>query len=209
MAADSTFDATESAAVRIGDDVLQVSSWGEFAMNGVVSADLTQARLGPFTVAYTVMNKKKSVFLIQNGDDDHIEVSNFKEWVNVKVFATEENYGTSSGLMGEFGTGRMMARNGSMVFTMAESNEFGNEWQVTPHEPKLFLVEDRDPQSKDGNKCIMPSVTADQRRLGETIAQEDAMEACADYREKVDLFEMCVYDVLASGDLEMAMSGVY
>jgi hypothetical protein len=205
----SSANMAESAAVKIGDDILEVSSWGVYTMNGVTAADFAQAQLGPFTVAYTVENKNKAVFLIQDGDEDHIEVSTFKDWVNVKIRSTQENYGTSSGLMGEFETGRMMARNGTTVFTKSETNEFGNEWQVTPDEPKLFIVEDREPQSTKGQKCIMPSSTADSRRLGETIAVEAAKEACAHYGNKVDLFQMCVYDVMASGDLEMAMSGVY
>jgi Repulsive guidance molecule (RGM) C-terminus len=205
-----SFPLTESAALRIGDDTLEVSSWGFYAMNGVESADLSQAFLGPFAVKYTVENKKKSIFSVHDGDGDHIVVSTYKDWVNIKIFPTELDYQTSQGLLGEFPSGVMLARNGTTVFTKEEANEFGNEWQVTADEPMLFMLEDREPQLRNGQKCIMPSTTAsaEQRRLGEAISEEAAKEACAHHVE-ADQFENCVYDVMASGDLDMAMAGAF
>ena len=55
----------------------------------------------------------------------------------------------------------------------------------------------------------MPSndASAERRRLGETVYLEAAVAAC----EAVDAIhkENCVYDVVATGDLEIAHAGVF
>jgi hypothetical protein len=201
----------ESAAVRVGDDIMEVSSWGVYAMNGVIGAPPSQAQLGPLTVKHdSVIKQKKNAFVIQVGDKETIKISAYKKWVNINISGpSKDNFGTSRGLMGEYGTGRLLGRDGTTEFTIKEAVAFGNEWQVTAEEPKLFVVKDRIPQLASGQKCIMPADRSDQRRLGETLAEEAAEKACAEFGDKADLFEMCVYDVMASGDLDMVSAGVF
>lgn len=53
----------------------------------------------------------------------------------------------------------------------------------------------------------MPGPAKESRRLGEALAEEAAATACDHYdgNEK----DMCIYDVMASGDLELAQAGVF
>lgn len=71
-------------------------------------------------------------------------------------------------------------------------------------EPSLFLVTDRFPQHPVG--CQMPEATSVTRRLGSTIAEKAAEEACAHWGENKD---SCVYDVMATGDIDLAQASVF
>ena len=197
---------TESAAIRIGDDVLEVSSWGQYMLNSISNADLP-AMVGPFTVEHTQMNENQHLFNIQIHEGQRIQIKTFKDWVSVKVDgADKKNFGNSKGLMGEFRTGRMLARDNSTI--LEDPIQFGNEWQVLESEPSLFQAY-RDPQHPK-QKCIMPEPKAStQRRLGESIAQEAAEAACTAHLNDEKLIDMCIYDVMASGDLEMAQAGAF
>jgi hypothetical protein len=115
------------------------------------------------------------------------------------------SFGDSVGLMGDFAFGRMVARDGKTVVT--EPNTFGQEWQVLETEPSLFQSL-RLPQHP--LECTLPPpVKASQlrRRLLKSPVDENAAEkACAHWGEGKD---DCVFDVLTTGDLEMAMVGAY
>ena len=71
-------------------------------------------------------------------------------------------------------------------------------------EPSLFQVADRFPQHPAG--CEMPDTTTVTRRLGSTIAEKAAEEACAHWG---DAKETCVYDVMATGDIDLASAVVF
>ena len=76
---------------------------------------------------------------------------------------------------------------------------------VRDFEPKLFDAP-RTPQYPMG--CIMPDPNKkeNRRRLGETVAKDAAMKACEHWGEAKAL---CVADVMAMGDLEVAQAGVF
>lgn len=196
----------ESAAIRIGNDILEVASWGQYMLNGISNAELPNA-VGSFQVEHSKLNEKQHLFKIQLNGGESVEVKTFKDWVSVMVGGvTKKNFQTSTGLMGEFETGRMLARDNSTI--VEDPNEFGNEWQVLDSEQKLFQAY-REPQHPQ-QMCIMPSPkSSSQRRLGESLAEEAAQNACAVHVKDEAHMAMCVYDVIASGDLEMAAAGVF
>jgi hypothetical protein len=108
--------------------------------------------------------------------------------------------------MSDFGMGHMIARDGKTVIDDAYA--FGQEWQFRNTEPILFQTV-RLPQRPQS--CTMPTpVQASQlrRRLAETSSANElvAEEACAHWGEGKD---DCVFDVLTTGDLEMAIVGAY
>ena len=49
---------------------------------------------------------------------------------------SNKNFGDSLGLMGTYHNGLKMSRDNTTV--LEEPNDFGQEWQVMPWEPKLF-----------------------------------------------------------------------
>jgi hypothetical protein len=116
-----------------------------------------------------------------------------------------KNFGDSVGLMGAFGSDLMLARDGESV--LDDPNEFGQEWQILDSELRLFQS-NRLPQHPQ--VCTLPPpklVSRLRRRLLESTIEELAAEkACAHWGEGKD---DCIFDVLATGDLEMAMAGSY
>jgi hypothetical protein len=107
--------------------------------------------------------------------------------------------------MGDFGKGRKFARDSKTV--LDDMNAFGQEWQVLDTDPTLFQTA-RFPQYPQ--KCTMSTPKATsmlRRRLTESSVDELAAEkACEHWGEGKD---DCVFDVLTTGDLEMAMVGAY
>ena len=135
-----------------------------------------------------------------------IQLGSFKDLVSVKVAGgngTSPHLASSVGLMGHYDNkGARVARDGQTV--LEDPNAFGQEWQVNHNDPLLFRTKQA-PQFPEA--CVMPTATASgRRRLGETLARNAAEEACAHWGEKKD---MCVYDTLATGDLDMAHAGPF
>ncbi|CAB9517949.1 expressed unknown protein [Seminavis robusta] len=189
----------ESAAIKIGDSVLEVGSFGTYFVNGVESGELHHS------MAHTVLSDHEHVFAMEV-HGQHIKVRAFKDMVSVKfVNVTSEHFGSSRGLLGQFGTGLMLARDGKTV--ISDANLFGQEWQVLESEPHLFQT-NRAPQHP-GETCKLPtppSSSLRKRRLAESVSRSEAEAACAHWG--ADKF-MCVNDILATQDLQLAEAGGY
>jgi hypothetical protein len=192
-----------SAALRIGTDVLEVASKGVYYLNGVEGSEMPNTISG-FPISHTQPNENRHIFDVDLGENEHINIKTFKDFVSVMVDgALREDFEDSVGLMGAFDRGRMLARDGNTV--LDDPNAFGQEWQVLHTEPKLFQTV-RLPQHP--RVCTMPAPKQiSQRRLSESTAEELAAEkACAHWGEGKD---DCVFDVLTTGDLEIATAGSY
>ena len=179
----------ETAAIKIGENVFQLSSFGDYILDGVSQAELPST-IGGYTIRKTVQTEKESKFEIQISEQKSIELSSFKDMVNVRTpVLNPVEFRTSKGLFGKFPTGELVGRDGFTVFT--DHNEFGQEWQVLDSEPKLFQDKSRFPQHPH-HKCVLPDPAKDsRRRLGETVAREAADSACSHWG---DLKEMCITD---------------
>jgi hypothetical protein len=195
-----------SAALRIGTDVLEVESQGVYYLNGVAGAALPDEFSG-FAFSHTQPTDKQHVFEVHLGGNEGIKMKTYKDFVSVLIEQGQsKNFRDSVGLMGDFGRGRMVARDGKTV--IEDANAFGQEWQVLHTEPRLFQTV-RFPQHP--SICTMPPpMQASQlrRRLSEASSVDEvaAENACAHWGEGKD---DCVFDVLTTGDLEMAVVGAY
>ena len=91
----------------------------------------------------------------------------------------------------------------SLIFRMSHTHAPS----VLESEKSLFNVKDRHPQHPA--LCMMPDASSSSttRRLGASIAKRAAEEACAHLHE--DHQDSCVYDVMATGDIEMAQAVVF
>lgn len=191
----------------MGEDVLEISSYGEASLNGVdtpkMNGDDLGMTLSGYPVFYTQVNKKKHTFDITLGPNENITISTFKDLVAVHINAGKASskfFGESVGIMGSYSGGILLARDGKTV--LSDTDSFGQEWQVTEEEPMLFRTA-RSPQYP--SKCILPTPqAAEKRRLGETMARTLAEDACAHLRVPGKKFENCVFDVMAIGDVEIA-----
>jgi hypothetical protein len=195
-----------SAALRIGPDLLEVGSQGVFYINGVAGANLPSF-FGGFQLLHTQPTDKQHVFDIHLGGRERLKLKTYKDFVSVSFEQGQgKHFAKSVGLMGDFGMGHMISRDGKTIID--DANAFGQEWQVLNTEPSLFQTV-RFPQHP--TVCTMPTpVQASQlrRRLSETSSagQLAAEKACAHWSEGKD---DCVFDVLTTGDLEMAVAGAY
>jgi cysteine-rich repeat protein len=195
-----------NAALRIGTDVLEVASKGVYYLNGVLGAAMPN-KISGFHIAYSQPNANQNVFEVDLGEGELIKIKTYKDFVSIMVDGAEtKDLGDVVGLMGALEKGVMFARDGSTV--LADHDVFGQEWQVLDTEPKIFQT-NRLPQHP--MQCTMPSTaqTATQRRrLSEssTGAEVAAAKACAHWGAGKD---DCVFDVLTTGDLEMAEMNEY
>jgi hypothetical protein len=198
-----TWSYVKNAAVRIGEDILEVEGGADenrYWFNRVYQGELTT--LGGFPVAYNKASSKQHQFTIDLGNGDELGIRTYKDFVRVDLRPSQELYGNSVGLLGEFNSGKKLSRD--RVNTVEDINEFGQEWQVLADGPKLF--HDMAGPQLPFQQCILPSelhAEEKRRRLGgATVTETEAELACA----KVAITERdaCVFDVLATDDLDIA-----
>lgn len=185
----------ESAAIKIGnDDVFELGAFGQYVLNGISHAQMPSTIAG-FTITHNHKKEHFHVFTVDLEDHGSVALYVYKDLVGVKFHnATAADFGTSVGLMGDFSTGAHLARDGETL--LADDNEFGQEWQVLPDEPQLFLTK------APAGKCALPlPKTESSRKLGEGVSKETAELACAHI---IEAHDQCVYDVIATGDLDIA-----
>jgi hypothetical protein len=193
------------AALRIGSDILEVESQGIYYLNGVAGAELPSEFSG-FKFLHKMPTDKQHVFEVHLGGLEVIKVKTYKDFVSVLIEQGQsKHFGDSVGLMGDFRYGVKLSRDGKTVVT--DVNTFGQEWQILDTEPTLFQSL-RLPQHPI--ECTLPPpMQASQlrRRLLESSVDElTAEKACEHWGEGKD---DCVFDVLTTGDLDMAVVGAY
>lgn len=123
----------ETAAIQIGADILEVSSFGDYMLNGIAAATMPQVMGDCCNVTHTQLNQKQHSFSIHMGEGVSLELSTHKDIVSLKILhgsspVVDEWFGSSSGLMGSFHKSKTLARDG--VTLLEDPNELGQEWQV-------------------------------------------------------------------------------
>lgn len=201
----------ETAVVRVGNETLEITGGEDkrYLINGVRGDNnaedfvFSAAKLRVHLKQASAKQLKVRIDLL-NADAIGLEV--FKDFVKVNAHMTDpkwKKFEGSVGMLGSYPDGRTVGRDGTTLFT--DMNEYGQEWQVREDEPKLFSVVEG-PQHPA--KCQIPAEidTAEKRRrLGQSmISMEDAEIACS--RVDEDSRDACIFDVLATNDIEMAGS---
>lgn len=214
-----------NAAVKIGDDILEVLVDGSHYFNGV-HHDIEDS---PDAIAHYPLHtlrkcrgvvdsgcrNYKFFYQIDLGRGEMIEITAFKGFVNVEVKSPLDEF---IGLMGTSGKVGMIDRDGQTVLT--DPIAMASAWQVRDNEPMIFhdVVAPQYPEP-----CLLPEAnarkslidtaaravaTADGRRAlrGNLGVDNDALHdqaiiAC----QGANNFEGCVMDVLATNDLDMAL----
>lgn len=205
----------QSVAIRIGNDILELQGSADpedyqfhYWVNYEYQADNIDT-LGGFPMkgyskkVHSHKNKFEidlsSAFGIENGPK--ILISSFKEFLKVEFEnQSEQAFGKTVGLLGEYSTGKTLARDGSTVIN--DWTDLGQEWQVLPADGRLFH-ENSEPQFPE--LCIEPEDPRGdrRRRLAESkISEEEAEAACASLKDPIYRKD-CVYDILATQDIEM------
>jgi len=197
-----------NAAIQIGKDSFEVMGGGEhkFWRNGVLGRkerlqnegnEMIQiSTLSGYPVYVDQVSDKSIQFVINLHREEKIEIGTWNSFVRINFDNTNSNhFEGSEGLMGSFPSGVKLARD---KFTVMEGLDiFGQEWQVSQSEPKLFHNIEG-PQYP--TQCGIPSSSEMRRRLSKTsLSVETAKRACNDVH--TDIIEMCVFDVLATSSV--------
>jgi len=198
----------KEVAIKIGNDILEIEGspdtddaeahyWINFEYQGELES------IGGFPVTQKLPSTYKREYTIDLGfkyPGQKIVIKLYKEFVRVAFTGDEQVFGNTVGLLGDFKTGKTLGRDGVTVIN--DFTELGDEWQVLPAEPKLFH-EVSHPQFPE--LCIKPEDPRGERkrRLAEsTISVEQAEAACAPLKDPLSIKD-CVYDILATQDLDM------
>jgi len=138
-------------------------------------------------------------------------LSLLQDLVSVQISGDVSSLGVISGILGD-SHGHVLSREGSLadISTQDAVNVYGQGWQVAADEPMLFRTS-RSPQASMGEQCILPGKASKQslrRRLQDNaISQEKAEEVCVHFHGKSR--DACIFDVMATGEIEIAAAGAY
>jgi hypothetical protein len=108
----------KTLTVRIGSDTLEVQGGADetYWINGIPYNGTPSATLSGYAVSYAHVHLNQRKFVVHLDDSQKIEITTYKDLVSVNIRgATHADFGKSVGLAGEFGTGRMLARDGVSV----------------------------------------------------------------------------------------------
>ena len=197
----------ESAVLKIGEETMEIHQ-DQFYINGQLTpvGEPVITRFNGLVFKYEkVGDNTEAHILIGNGEK--ILMKTYKGFVKVQVAKEgSEQYKGSHGLLGRFPDGKRVARDGETF--LEDVNAFGQEWQVQVGEPKLFQSYDDAWVVPAGQKCAMPDSSAAklqlrQRRLASGLDTASAEKACAHLEDAKDR-QACVYDVIATQDMDMA-----
>jgi hypothetical protein len=204
------FSYIEKVAVRIGADVLEFDNDVEnFYINGeLVGARIKHHKdmLGGFWIRRDP--KALSIRLLDLGRHHHnpgevakIDLHTRKNgFPAVIVDGGNTNiFKGSLGLLGDWSTGKRLARDGETEMNDPDATAFALEWQVRDTEPMLFK-EARFPQYP--TTCTPPAKM--DNRVGMASMRKEAEKACAHWKEDV---EDCIFDVIATRDVLVAEEG--
>jgi len=209
----------QSAAIRIGDDILEIQGTTDYLNPHPIyrynfepyqgDDSLLDAGLGGFPVTITKLGEgvraivQYTIDLSSKYPGQVITIETLKEFVKVDFKNPSfEAFGNTVGILGDFKTGKTFARDQKTV--LEDFTKLGVEWQVHPEDDRLFHDLSSKPQFPE--PCLLPEDPRGERRrrrLGDTsITVEQAEAACSKLSDPMDVKD-CVYDVLATQDLDM------
>ena len=203
----------EAAVVQIGDETFEIQM-DQFHHNGT-AIDMAKldnhkpvvTKLAGLTLRYMRVGENIEAHLYLGKGHEKMLLKTFKGFVKVGFdLEDSEYYKGSVGMLGRVSDGKRVGRDGETF--IKEINAFGQEWQVLSSEPKLFHTYDDAWVVPAGQQCAMPDQSAStimlrKRRLANGLASEAAEAACS-HLESADDRAACVYDVIATQDIDMA-----
>lgn len=75
------------AVLCIGEETLEVASFGDYALNQIENADLDGIVLSGYPINHMQLNDKQHIFDVVLGYNEYITLSTFKDLVSVIVLA--------------------------------------------------------------------------------------------------------------------------
>merc|ERR1711937_263112 len=197
------FSYISSVAVRIGDDVLEFDNAVDNILINGSRLEAQRKHHWTYLSGYHVRRDPKAISIrldqVGRAKIDLIQRKNGFPAVVVDGGSTELLKG-SLGLLGDWETGKRLARDGRTLMDDPDATAFALEWQVRDTEHALF-TEARFPQYP--TSCTPPA-DRPKKRLGESDFELEAEKACAHWMEDK---EDCIFDVIATRDVLVAAEG--
>jgi len=217
------WSSVESAVIKLGDDTMEIRAnpqskeWLWFdgqEVNDLIDGEWNQHQLAGFLVRYkqTGPNTREANIYLK-GSKEVLVMKTFKSFVRVDInFEGSDNYYNSLGLLGSHAhNGKRLGRDGETF--IEDFNDFGQEWQVRPEvDGSLFHSYEG---AIVGEKCALPpayhegdALTSTSalrgRRLGESALDTALVEKACNHLVDPEEKKACMYDVIATQDLNMA-----
>eukprot|EP00977_Amphora_coffeiformis_P003345 scaffold620_cov169-Amphora_coffeaeformis.AAC.15 len=202
----------ELAAMKIGERILEISAGNPnlVLLDGQVHS-VNDSK--PFVFASVYKNTTYKYYKADALLESKSYILEITPWVFVRVkmhaeFLTVSVHGDGDlegavGLLGRFPDGALVTRSGEVV--TIPFVEFAAEWQVNPDDGILFK-ESRSPQLPY-ERCRMPSTPRPSRRMLRFSAgglYQQALEACRQVDYFAEDIDLCIDDILATGDVGLA-----
>jgi hypothetical protein len=197
------FSFIEQVAIQLGDDVLEFDNDVEhFLINGA-EVEENRKHHKTFLGDFLIRRDPKALSIRLNKDgkakiDLHTRKNGFPAVIVDP--GSSDIFEGSLGLLGEWGSGKKLARDGITEMNDEDATAFALEWQVRDDEPMIFK-ESRFPQFP--MKCTPPTKMLS-NRLGSMTMRVEAEEVCSHWEEDM---EDCIFDVMATRDVGVAVEG--
>lgn len=210
----ASFSFVSNAALRIGNDVLEVQSNGKYTINGVPQVQFPAKLAGEYTVTKEDLTEcgrqieSCSSFYIDLGGGSRIQMNTKFGVVFVSVKGSVGHFEGTYGLMGAWDNAGRVGRDGTRRLSIENPEEMAAEWQVRSTEPQLFQ-EARFPQHPQA--CLPPMVDSNSENHGRHLKglDEERVQAACAHIAAGPQKEFCLFDVRATGDLEMGQDAFY
>mgnify|MGYP000346386913 CR=1 FL=1 len=201
----SYFSYISDIAVQIGDETLEFSNdVTNFLLNGEPAEPIRKWHETKIS-GFVVRRDPKAISIrLNQADPQHpgAKIDLVARRVGFPAIvlngAGSDIFKGSLGMLGDFETGKKIARDGKTE--IEDPTEFALEWQVRDTEPMIFRTA-RFPQYP--TQCTPPKKMMT-NRLGMSHMLADAEKACASWKEDK---ESCIFDVIATRDILMAEGG--
>eukprot|EP00980_Cylindrotheca_fusiformis_P004435 scaffold948_cov106-Cylindrotheca_fusiformis.AAC.7 len=206
LAESGTYSYISQVAVSIGGDILEIRNDRSYYINGEFPLNPPQ-RVGGY--AFSSYGGRFSIDL---GQGQSIQIDpTFASMITITVTGRPSDFGDSRGLAGSYYSDKATRRDGiGMIPTFigimakwlvdASPEEIAAEWLVDADkgDELLFLQ----PPPHQGILGASPFSSSPEDRAA-------SQEACSRLQDRRDMFDNCVFDVLVTGDPEMALNGAF
>jgi hypothetical protein len=213
-----TFSWNTAVAVQIGTDIFEINTgdWKTtkffFNKQPVTFAQIP-TMIGGYKVTTDIKqdrfrNWNNAAVFINLEDGDILQLNSWDRYSDICIPRFTDRFRDSVGMLGNWTTGKMPMRDGSLFATPPPSlpgnpwsattmMPFGQEWQVRPTEPSLF-ASNRDPQFPA--QCTAPAPGGKA-----WIGQSSASSICSRLNiTAANALADCAYDVYLTGDPDVA-----
>ena len=156
--------------------------------------------IGDYTIYQTINTPTKKVYVV---DLDGLEFKfNFYKWMLSITTDGHESLEGAVGVLGQYPNGKKISRDGLELATL---EELAFDWQVQPGVDLPIFHFERSPQLPY-EVCRMPTAARPNRRMlrANRVLFEQASNACESKKDNENDYDLCIGDVIATGDVGMA-----